>query len=799
VTPGPPRFADQVRFGEDFELDVRAYELRKAGRAIKLERIPMDLLTLLVEHRGELLTRDQIIEKIWGKDVFLDADNSINSAIRKIRQALKDDPEQPRFVQTVSGRGYRFIAPITQITPSDGTPAGEIVGAEFPGKSDAAKTAASIEPAIARASRKRKWPVAVAALAIAFLAAALIAGGVHLTHARANRLTAEDTIVLGDFANSTGDSVFDGTLKEALTVSLRQSPFLNVLSEGKVVRTLRLMTRERTTVLTPAVAEEVCQRAGSKAYVAGAIGTLGTEYVLGLKAVNCRTGDTLAQEQVTAASKEQVLTALGAAATKLRGELGESLMTVQKFDVPLTEATTSSLEALRAYNQGLRTWNSKGEAEALPYLTRALELDPEFASAYASLGTVYQNLERPGLAEASMSKAYELRERASERERFYILGHYYADVTGELVKALQVYEQWREEYPSDPTPRTNSGNIYVRLGDYEKGLSRHRDALRVEPNGVLIYENIALTNIYLNRLDEATASVQNAFAHNLDDVSLHALLFQIAFLRGDAPTMKREMAWSLGKPGVEDVFLDGQADFEASVGHIAKARELTQRAADSVVRSGSRETAAAYLAKGALRDAEVGDFQEAVKQAEAAMALAPNQETQFLAALAYARARREVRATKMAKQLDHEYPLSTSLQSYWLPTIRAAVQLNRGDAGGAIQSLQATIPLELGASRPFVAIYPVYLRGQALLVSRQGSAAAAEFEKLLDHRTLTTFVTPSLAKLQLGRAYAMSNEASKAKNAYQEFLKLWKDADADLPVLRDAKSEYANLNQFSQM
>jgi eukaryotic-like serine/threonine-protein kinase len=321
----------------------------------------------------------------------------------------------------------------------------------------------------------------------------------------------------------------------------------------------------------------------------------------------------------------------------------------------------------------------------------------------------------------------------------------------------------------------------------------------VEPNGVLIYENIALTNIYLNRLDEATASVQNAFAHNLDDVSLHALLFQIAFLRGDAPTMKREMAWSLGKPGVEDVFLDGQADFEASVGHIAKARELTQRAADSVVRSGSRETAAAYLAKGALRDAEVGDFQEAVKQAEAAMALAPNQETQFLAALAYARARREVRATNLAKQLDHEYPLSTSLQSYWLPTIRAAVQLNRGDAGGAIQSLQATIPLELGASRPFVAIYPVYLRGQALLVSRQGSAAAAEFEKLLDHRTLTTFVTPSLAKLQLGRAYAMSNEASKAKNAYQEFLKLWKDADADLPVLRDAKSEYANLNQFSQM
>jgi tetratricopeptide (TPR) repeat protein len=437
------------------------------------------------------------------------------------------------------------------------------------------KSAVTLGTVGASTSTKRGWLLAVSAIAIAFVAAGLIAGAVHVTHSHANMLKAEDKIVLGDFANSTGDPIFDDTLKQALTVSLRQSPFLNILSESKVNKTLKLMTRETNTALTAGVADEVCQRSGSKAYVAGAIGSLGTEYVVGLKAVNCRSGDILAQEQVTAAAKEQVLTALGDAATKLRRELGESLTTVQKFDVPLTEATTSSLEALRAYSQGLRTWNSKGETEALPYLKRALELDPNFASAYVSLGTVYQNLERPGLAAESVSKAYELRDRVSERERFYILGHYYADVTGELEKALPVYEQWQQEYPSDPTPRTNSANIYLQFGNFEKGLTQHHDAQRVEPNGVLIYENIALTNIYLNRLDEAAASVRTAFARNLDDVTLHALLYQIAFLRGDNATLERELSWSMGKPGVEDIFLDGQADVEASVGHMTRLANST--------------------------------------------------------------------------------------------------------------------------------------------------------------------------------------------------------------------------------
>ncbi len=794
MVSGPVPSAHRVRLGEDFELDLRAYELRRAGRALKLERIPMDLLVLLVEHRGELVTRDQIIEKIWGKDVFLDTDGSINSAIRKIRQALKDDPEHPRFLQTASGRGYRFIAPIVQITPGEGLHNEGIADTGSRASSAVDEPTPPSEPPTQTTPRKRGWIVAVAALLIAFISAGVIAGAVHLIHLRAVRLTAGDTIVLGDFANSTGDPIFDDTLKQALAVSLRQSPFLNILPESKVAKTLKLMTRDRSASLTPAVADEVCQRAGSKAFVAGAIGSLGTEYVLGLKAVNCHSGDTLAQEQVTAASKEQVLAALGAAATRLRGELGESLTTVQKFDVPLTEATTSSLEALRAYSQGLKTWNTKGEAEAIPYLKRALELDPSFASAYVSLGTVYKNIERPALAAGSISKAYELRERASERERFYILGHYYREVTGELNKALSVYKQWREEYSSDPTPRTNSGNIYLYLGDYEKGLAQHRDALRVEQNGVLIYENIALTNIYLNRLDEATASIQAAFAHNLDDATLHQLLQQIALLRGDTVGQEREASWGMGKPGVEDVFLAAQADFEASLGHIAKARDLSRRAVDSAVRSGSKETAAFWQGQAAVREAEVGNYQEAVKEIEATLALAPNQDSQTVAALTLARAGQEGRARTIANQLDQDYPLNTLLQSYWLPSIRAAIQLRRDDGKAAVQSLQLATTYELGIGVGYLGVLqPPYLRAEAFVLSHQWSAAAVELQKVLDHYTSTTFVMASLAKLQLARAYAMSNETSKAKNAYQDFLTLWKDADPNLPILKQAKAEYSNL------
>jgi len=787
VIPGPGRSAEQFRLGEDYDLDLRAYELRRDGHAIKLERIPMDLLVLLVERRGELVTRDQIIERIWGKDVFLDTNGSINSAIRKIRQAFRDHPEEPRFLQTVSGRGYRFIAPIV-------IPVGEeaLPDQVAPGKPQ--ETSAGTQAKIAApAARGRRWAGPAAAVTLAFAAAAVVASVGYFKHARANRLTAEDTIVLGDFANSTGDPIFDDTLKQALTVSLRQSPFLNVLSDGKVSKTLKLMTLSPATPLTSAVANEVCQRAGSKAYVSSAIGSLGSEYVVGLKAVNCHSGDTLAQEQVTAAKKEQVLAVLGGAATKLREELGESLTSIQKFDVPLTEATTSSLEALRFYTQGLKTWNTKGEREALPYLKRALELDPKFASAYVSLGTVYNNLEQPGLAVESMSKAYELRERASERERFYILGHYYHDVTGECGKASAVYEQWKQEYPYDPTPRTNLGNIYMEFGKLEDSLAQHREALRVEPNGVLIYENLSLVYYDLNRLDDANEMVKAALARKMDDANLHLMPVQIAFFKGDSATIEKEMKWGMGKPGVEDAFLATLADIEGSKGHIAKARDLTRRAVDSAVRSGSKETAAFWLGLGALREAEVGNLPEAARRADAALTLGPNLYSQGLAAIVFARAGKDRRASEIADQLNRDRPLDTLVQSYWLPSIRAILQLNRHDAAGAFQTLQVTLPYELSTGQPVVALYPFFQRGQALLMLHRGPQAAAEFQKALDHGTLITFTSLSLAHLQLARAYAESKEIEKARSAYKDFLSLWQDADSDNPIYVNAKAEYAKL------
>jgi eukaryotic-like serine/threonine-protein kinase len=804
-----------LRFGDEFELDLRAYELRRAGQLLKLERIPTELLRLLIEQRGQLVTRDQIVERVWGKDVFLDTDNSINAAIRKIRHVLGDDPEHPKFVQTLTGRGYRFIAPIEEVVPpapqaptrveapSSGGPNGNGIEVTAPETSHLARGTITSEPDRPPVQAKEiprgqlvRWKIAAATVAVA--TAILFFAGLYVRGVHANKLQPDDTIVLGDFANSTGDPIFDDTLKQGLTLTLRQSPFLNILPQSKISKTLRLMTRDSDTALTPAVANEVCQRAGSKAYIAGAIGSLGSEYVLGLKAVNCHSGDTLAQEQVTAAKKEQVLTALGEAATKLRNELGESLTTVEKFDVPLTEATTNSLEALRQYSLGLRTWNTKGERDAIPYLKRATELDPNFASAYVSLGTVYGNLELPAEAAENMTRAYELKDRVSERERFYIQGHYYRDVTEELEKAIPVYKQWIEEYASEPTPHTNLGNIYHYLGRFENALAEHQQALRLEPNGVLIYENLALNYASLNRFDDSIAMVNQAFSRKLDDVTLHLILMQVAFLRGDPATVQQQFDWGMGKPGIEDTFLGTQSDLEAATGHLAKARELTRRAIQSALQSGSKEMAAFWQGVGALHEAEMGNTREAAKQAEVALTISRNRDTLILAALALARAGDSDRARVLADQLNRALPQGTFMQFYWLPSLRAMMDLNHLDSAAAQRTLQPAAPYDLCSAPPWQGLIPIYLRGQAFLQSHQGAAAAIEFQKVLAHRADINFLWGTLANLELGRAYAISGDTTKAKKAYQDFFTLWKDADADIPVLKAAKVEYAKLAAVSE-
>lgn len=757
-----------------FRLDPQKRVLLRGSDPVLLTPKAIETLIVLVDNRDQVVSKDHLMKTLWPES-FVEESN-LSQNIFVLRKALGDSAHERRYVLTVPGRGYQFTGAVREITGQE---------------DEEALVLESHSLARVLVEQQVSWSGWVwAGCAVLVI---LLLGGLYLRDVRANKLQPTDSIVVGDFTNSTGDPIFDDTLKQGLTLTLRQSPFLNVLPQSKISKTLRLMTRDPSSTLTPAVANEVCQRAGAKAYIAGAIGSLGSEYVVGLKALNCHTGDTLAQAQVTAVRKEQVLSALGEAATRLRSELGESLTSVERFGVPLTEATTASLEALQEYSQGLRIWYSKGETDAIPHLKRAIELDPEFASAYASLGTVYSNLEERAQAAQNMTRAYELRKHVSEREGFYIQAHYYSDVTEEIEKAIPVYEQWIEEYPAEPTPHTNLGNIYQDIGRPENALPEHLQALRVEPNGVLIYENLALNYSYLNRFDDAIATIHQAFAHKLDDVSLHLILMQLAFQRGDTATIQEQFDWGMGKPGAEDGFLGMQSDIEAAAGHLAKAREFTRRAMRSALQSGSKETAAFWQGQGALHEAEMGNAQEAAKQAAAALAMSRNRDTLVLAGLALARAGKAENAKAIADQLDHDLPHGKLTQSYWLPAVRAMIDLNRHDGAAALEILRPAAPYEMSISPPWQGMGPAYLRGQALLQLRQGAAATTEFQKVLAHHTMVNFLSVSLAILELGRAYAMSGDTDNAKKAYQDFFALWKDADHDIPALKAAKVEYAKL------
>jgi tetratricopeptide (TPR) repeat protein len=637
----------------------------------------------------------------------------------------------------------------------------------------------------------------------------LIAGGLYYRwHRQTQRLTDRDTIVLTDFANSTGDPVFDDTLKTALTVSLRQSPFLNVLSDSQVAKTLKLMTRPVSTKLTPDLAHDLCQRAGSKAYVAGAIGSLGSEYVLALKAVNCQSSDTLAEEQVTAASKEKVLDALGKAASKLRGELGESLATVQRFDVPLADATTSSLEALQAYSLGKRILSEKGAAAALPYHQHAIELDPNFAMAYRALGGDYNSLGQLGRASEYFTKAFQLREHASEREKLDITADYYSNVTGEVDKAIQTYQEEIESYPRTVGAYTELGTVFVLLGQYEKAAEITMQAVRLAPDHVSSYENLANCALALQRFDEARQMIHEAQARKLNDNVMHNLLYALAFLGADSTAMTEQLQWFAGKPDFENWGLALASDTEAYRGHLRKARELTKLSVDSAVRADSRENGAIWQAIAAQREAAFGNPAESRQSAAEALKLASgSQGVQSEAALAFAMAGDTTRAASLAEDLGKRFPLDTQMQSLWLPAIQAQMALDKKNPASALDALQAASPIELGQIGFVInlsCLYPVYIRGDAYLAAGQGSAAAAEFHKILDHGGIVwNCWTGALAHLGMARANASQARTSqgadadaarvRALAAYQDFLTLWKDADPEIPILKEATAEYAKL------
>ncbi len=653
------------------------------------------------------------------------------------------------------------------------------------------------------ASKTTFWKILVPSLAVAV---AIVAGLYYRSH-RAQPLTEKDTIVLSDFANSTGDSVFDDTLKTALNVSLNQSPFLNVLSDSKVAKTLKLMTRPPDTKLTPNVARELCLRAGSNAYIAGSIASLGSEYVLGLKAVNCQSGDALAEEQITAPSKEKVLDALGTAASKLRAELGESLATVQRFDVPLSEATTSSLEALKAYSLGVRIGHEKGGAAALPYHQHAIELDPNFAMGYWAIGAAYSGQNEIGRANEYYSKAFQLRDHASERESLTITALYYASVTGELDKAAHTYQQWIASYPRDNRAYLNLGNMYAEQGQYEKAMQAYRESLNLAPDNLGPYVNLANMQLALQRFDEARQTVQQAQARKLDDFSFHTVLYALGFLGGDWSAMAQQQQWFAGKPE-ENFGLSLASDTEAYAGHLGKARQLTRQSFDSAIRNDSKESGAVWLENSALREAAFGNPADAQQAAAEGLKMVPNsQGVEVEAALAYAMAGDSARAQSLAQDLNQRFPLDTQMQSLWLSAIQAQLALNRKNAPLALDTLQAGSTGDLGEIL-FVAnlscLYPTYIRGQAYLAAGQSTQAASEFQKILDHGGIVwNCWTGALARLGVARANALQartsqgadSDAARARafTAYKDFLTLWKDADPDIPILKEAKAEYAKL------
>jgi eukaryotic-like serine/threonine-protein kinase len=658
-------------------------------------------------------------------------------------------------------------------------------------------TAATAQVESKPAAKFPRWWMAISA---AILLIGLAVGARLLLPRKVHALTDKDTIVLADFTNTTGEAVFDGTLRQGLSVQLEQSPFLSIISDQQVQQTLGLMGQPADAKLIPAIAREVCQRTASAAVLDGSIAKIGTQYLLTLKAINCESGRTLASTEAQASDENHVLEALGSVSVEMRNKLGESLSTIQKFDTPLEQATTPSLEALKAYSSGIQTTGTKGSDAAIPFFKRAIELDPNFAVAYAYLGILATNDLEPSLSVDYRTKAYELRDRTSEAERYWVTAAYEKGVAGNIPKAIEACDLWIQAYPRSCFPHVYLGGAVLPIvGQYERAVEESTEGIRLRPDYPFPYAFRILAYTALNRFDVAKATYAQALERKLQTPFIDFAMYNLAFAQNDTAGMAQQVAKleAVGRRGHTMLFLEG--DTAAYSGHLRDAREFSRRAMDSAQRGGEKDAHALYTGTSGLREVLFGNPEEARRRATLALKLSTSRDVLYFAALALAYSRDDRQAKALADDLDKRFPEDTIVQFNYLPSIRGKLALNKGNPSDAIKGLEAAAPYELGVSRAtdldWNAMFPVFVRGEAYLAAGQGSEAAAEFQKILDHRGLVlNRPIGALAYLGLGRAYVLQGDTAKAKAAYQDFLTLWKDADPDIPVLQQAQAEYTKLH-----
>ena len=770
-----------------FRLDPDKLLLLRDDQPVPLPPKAFETLLVLVQHSETVVLKDDLMKSVW-PDTFVEESNLAQN-IFVLRKTLAETAGDHRYIVTVPGRGYRFTEKVRLV----------------PERSDIVVASHSItrvvvdeqtdDPTDERTSSKW-WPwVGVTAIVLAGVFAAAWYQSSHKTP----KLTEKDTVVIADFANTTGDPVFDGALRQGLSAQLEQSPFLNLLSDRRTTQTLALMGQPKDARLTHELAQEVCQRTAGAAVLDGSIAQVGASYLLTLRALDCSNGEALASAEAEASDKNHVLDSLGSMASAIRGKLGESLASVQKYDVRPEDVTTPSLEALKAYSLAMKERNRpNGDFTVTRQLfQRAIDLDPNFAMAYAQLGVIFVNYGQTERGMENLRKAYQLRERVSEREKFYIASHYDDMVDGDLEAARKDYEVWEQLYPRDFVPPANLAIVYFYLGDFDKLLAMTAKAEKLAGQGEHQHSaNLAWCYILLNRLDEAKAIALDAQATNRDDPSFHFNLYMIDFLKHNVEGMKREAAGLVTNPTWGHDAFQYQADMAAYGGQFTEARKFTQRAIDAANKSDNQETAATDEADAAIREALVGNATLAKQQAKAALALFKSKNIEAMAAFAASLAGDSTEATQLSSDLAKRFPHDTLVQFNYLPTIRAAGELRKGDAANAIQSLAAATPYEMGitALTGGSALYPAYMRGEAYLAAKQGPAAAAEFQKILDHPgVVQDEIIGALAHLGQGRAYVLSGDGNKARAAYQDFFTLWKDSDSDVPVLKQARTEYSRL------